>query len=113
MITLLAAQYENPKFICNESIYLTDISEPIFIPDNLTVRGDLNLSRSNILSLPNNLKINSMLNIMGTPITFIDNIFADVLMYERDVIFGKNVKIRARSIPTIYANRTLINNKFK
>src|ERR1039458_10046754 len=39
------------------------------IPDNLTVKGNLNLRNTPITSLPNNLTVNGNLDLGNTPIT--------------------------------------------
>jgi hypothetical protein len=54
------------------NLYGTNIK---FLPDNLTVGGDLSLMNSNIRSLPNNLTVEGSLNIRGSKIkTLPDNL---------------------------------------
>lgn len=63
-------------------------SEILSLPDNLTVHGDLDLSFSDIVSLPNNLSVNGSLILSGTNIKYIPN-----NLYVRDDLYVTDTNI--------------------
>lgn len=106
LLTLASAMYDDPKFVCNESIYFNNISDvynEISLPANLTINGDLNLNTAHITKLPKNLTVKGMLCINGTKITRLEYLSAI------DIICNCQVTI---DIKTVRFNKYIVYNKY-
>lgn len=122
LLELTAAMYENPKFVCNKSIYWNTISDSnnlITLPENLTIWGDLNLNTMKISKLPKNLAVRGSLFLNGTNISQLEYLSANTIICNckvtidiKTVRFHKYVVYNKYNILNFKQFNQTIKNKF-
>lgn len=106
LLTLASAMYDNPKFLCNESVYLNTIPNldtDVSLPENLIINGDLNLNTAHITKLPKNLVVKGVLCINGTKINRLEHLSAIKIMFNCPVTID---------IKTVQFNKCIVYNKY-